>query len=84
MSNRIDRKTSYFRFHLNARAAMCRVMNATERARLAEALHPSRQANHLDESARQLDEAMQLLARAIHDLSDMRKFRSYEERKENK
>lgn len=84
MSNRIDRRTAYFRFHLNARAAMCRVMNATERARLAEALHPSRQAKHLDESALQLDEAMQLLARAVHDLSNMRKFRSYEERKGKK
>lgn len=78
--DKLDRINRYNQLHLNARVALMHVMAATEKARLAEALHPSRQAAHLDVADAELKEAVRLLLDAAVALSPMRRFRSYEER----
>lgn len=67
-------------FHAQARMSIMRVMNAAEKVRLAQALHPSRQAAHLEVANEELKEAVRLLLEAQVALSPMRKFLSYEER----
>jgi hypothetical protein len=59
--SRLDRKTRYATFHMNTRMAVLRAMSAAEKARLAEALHPSRQAAHLDVAMAELRAAVAAL-----------------------
>jgi len=82
-TKKLDREGRYIKFHVLSRSAMMRVMTATEKARLAQALHPSRQAAHLEVAAEELRVAVQMLLDATVELAPMRKFLSYEERHGN-
>lgn len=78
---RLNRVTKYVEFHMAVRIAILQLINAAERARVAQALHPSRQARHLDVAEASLQEAINELRTASKKLKPLRKFRSYEERR---
>lgn len=73
-SNRMDRVSLYTKSNMNLRLAMAHLTNAIKETGIAEILHPSRQAAHLDLAVGQLDEVLRCFQEVRRVLLPMQQF----------